>query len=223
MQVFWSNKLEECLKTAAGAKSLVHVEKRTITIFEMLADRVLTDLAKDIRQKYEQLITDLVHQRVVTRQLINEEIQSINEFAWLYHMRFYFNHKQKNALEQLQIKVANGDFFYGFEYLGVGEKLVQTTLTDRCYLTLTQALHWRLGGSPFGPAGTGKTESVKALGSQLGRFVLVFNCDKTFDGNAMGRIFVGLCQVGAWVASMSSIDLKRGCSLLFPSRSYSFR
>lgn len=101
-------------------------------------------------------------------------------------------------MEQLQIKVANGQFFYGFEYLGVAEKLVQTPLTDRCYLTLTQALHWRLGGSPFGPAGTGKTESVKALGSQLGRYVLVFNCDETFDGNAMGRIFVGLCQVGAW-------------------------
>ncbi|KAK8783262.1 hypothetical protein V5799_015396, partial [Amblyomma americanum] len=48
------------------------------------------------------------------------------------------------------------------------------------------------------PAGTGKTESVKALGHQLGRFVLVFNCDETFDFQAMGRIFVGLCQVGAW-------------------------
>ncbi len=35
--------------------------------------------------------------------------------------------------------------------------------------------------SPSGPAGTGKTESVKALGHQLGRFVLVFNCDETFD------------------------------------------
>jgi dynein heavy chain 1, cytosolic len=55
-----------------------------------------------------------------------------------------------------------------------------------------------MGGSPFGPAGTGKTESVKALGMQMGRFTLVFNCDETFDGNAMGRIFVGLCQVGAW-------------------------
>jgi dynein heavy chain 1 len=193
MQVQWSQKIEEYLKNEGGYMALQVVDKRTLQILELLADRVLTDLNKDIRQKYEQLITDLVHQREVTQSLIQQQIQSINDFAWLYHMRFYFNPKQKNPLEQLHIKLASGNFFYGFEYLGVGEKLVQTPLTDRCYLTLTQALHWRLGGSPFGPAGTGKTESVKALGSQLGRYVLVFNCDETFDGNAMGRIFVGLC------------------------------
>lgn len=130
MQVFWSNKVEDCLqkssqmKTGAGASSLTLVENRTKSILEMLAERVLTDLAKDIRQKYEQLITDMVHQREVTTQLIDEGIQSINEFAWLYHMRFYFNHRQQNALEQLEIKMANGNFFYGFEYLGVAEKLV---------------------------------------------------------------------------------------------------
>jgi len=77
--------------------------------------------------------------------------------------------------------MSNAVFYYGFEYLGIQEKLVQTPLTDRCYLTMTQALHFRFGGSPFGPAGTGKTESVKALGHQLGCFVLVFNCDETFD------------------------------------------
>jgi len=48
------------------------------------------------------------------------------------------------------------------------------------------------------PAGTGKTESVKALGAALGRFVLVFNCDETFDFSAMGRLLAGLSQVGAW-------------------------
>ena len=52
-------------------------------------------------------------------------------------MRFYWKPKEKNALEKLNIQMANGHFFYGFEYLGVGEKLVQTPLTDRCYLTLT--------------------------------------------------------------------------------------
>ncbi len=42
------------------------------------------------------------------------------------------------------------------------------------------------------------SETVKALGAQLGRFVLVFNCDEKFDFSAMGRLFCGLCQVGAW-------------------------
>ncbi len=50
-----------------------------------------------------------------------------------------------------------------------------------------------MGGAPFGPAGTGKTESVKMLGQNLGRFVLVFNCDETFNFAAMGWIFIGLC------------------------------
>ncbi|EER38945.1 dynein heavy chain [Histoplasma capsulatum H143] len=100
--------------------------------------------------------------------------------------------------QRLHVHMANAKLDYGFEYLGVPERLVRTPLTDRCFLTLTQALCQRLGGSPYGPAGTGKTESVKALGLQLGRFTLVFCCDDTFDFQAMGRIFLGICQVGAW-------------------------
>lgn len=38
-----------------------------------------------------------------------------------------------------------------------------------------------LGGNPYGPAGTGKTESVKAMGGLFGRQVLVFNCDEVIE------------------------------------------
>lgn len=54
---------------------------------------------------------------------------------------------------------------------GNAAKLVHTPLTDKCYLTLTQAMYMGLGGNPYGPAGTGKTESVKALASLFGRQV----------------------------------------------------
>jgi dynein heavy chain 1 len=59
---------------------------------------------------------------------------------------------------------------------------------------MTQALNAKFGGSPFGPAGTGKTESVKALGHALGRFVLVFNCDESFDFqvNYMSIVIISL-------------------------------
>ncbi|KAF9586482.1 hypothetical protein BGW38_004001 [Lunasporangiospora selenospora] len=164
----------------------------------VLADAVLKDLAPLQRKKCEHLITDLVHQRDVIRALIKSKVSSPKDFAWLSQMRFYFSSGHKDPLQCLTISMANASFLYGYEYFGVTDRLVQTPLTDRCYLTLMQALEGRLGGSPFGPAGTGKTESVKALGIQLGRFVLVFCCDENFDFQAMGRIFIGLSQVGAW-------------------------
>lgn len=76
------------------------------------------------------------------------------------------------------IRCNSAEFEYRFEYQGAAVGLVWTSLTEKCFLALTQAMKLGLGGSPTGPAGTGKTESVKALGSILGRLVIVFNCDE---------------------------------------------
>lgn len=59
-------------------------------------------------------------------------------------------------------------------------------------------MYMGLGGNPYGPAGTGKTESVKALAALMGRQVLVFNCDEGIDVTSMGRIFTGIVECGAW-------------------------
>jgi dynein heavy chain 1 len=195
IQVAWTASIESAFESSTSLEDPLEI---TLQGLDLLADVVLTELAPVTRRKCEHLITELVHQRDVTRALIAQNVTSNQAFSWLYQMRYYLDRNHENPLERLAIKVADTSFPYGWEYLGVPDRLVQTPLTDKCYLTLTQALDNQLGGAPFGPAGTGKTESVKALGVQLGRFVLVFCCDETFDFQAMGRIFVGLCMVGAW-------------------------
>jgi len=87
---------------------------------------------------------------MITRRLISRKVSSPRSFEWLCEMRFYLDTNQTDVLKQLTIQMANANFYYGFEYLGVQDRLVQTPLTDRCYLTMTQALEARLGGSPFG-------------------------------------------------------------------------
>ncbi|KAI0047641.1 dynein heavy chain protein 1 [Auriscalpium vulgare] len=195
IQVAWTASIEVAFETSQPLDGPLDTIRESL---DLLADVVLTELNPVTRRKCEHLITELVHQRDVTRTLIQQKAADNKHFAWLYQMRFYLDRAVENPLDCLAIRTADASFPYGWEYLGVPDRLVQTPLTDRCYLTLTQALDNQLGGAPFGPAGTGKTESVKALGVQLGRFVLVFCCDETFDFQAMGRIFVGLCQVGAW-------------------------
>ena len=194
-QVAWSTSVESAL--ASGGTDLPSLYDLQVKLLELLATMVLEDLDHLTRKKCEHLITESVHQRDVVGNLIRSGAASSTHYLWLLQMRYVYT-PDGDAVSRLRVKMANADLKYGFEYLGAPERLVRTPLTDRCFLTLTQAMAQRLGGSPYGPAGTGKTESVKALGVQLGRFTLVFCCDDTFDFQAMGRIFLGICQVGAW-------------------------
>ena len=142
------------------------------------------------RNKFTTVLIIDVHARDIIDSFVRDSIMDAREFEWESQLRFYW----EREADQLVIRQCTGEFGYGYEYMGLNGRLVITPLTDRIYLTLTQALSMQLGGAPAGPAGTGKTETTKDLAKALGLLCVVTNCGEGMDYKAVGKILSGLCQ-----------------------------
>jgi len=199
-RIVFARKVEEALgKSTDALSSLLSVlSNRLVEICSSSQDDDESRREnKLVTKKREHLIKDLVYQRDTLDKLSKTGVTDPAALEWNQEVRLYMEGDKGTV--SVKSRCANSTFPYGWEYLGVGDTLVQTPLTSRCYLTLTQALSRGFGGSPFGPAGTGKTETVKSLGRMFGRNVVVFNCDESFDAVSVGRILAGVSTVGFWV------------------------
>jgi dynein heavy chain len=206
LQILWTSQCHDALTKAKHNKQImVETNKQQLTTLQDLSSWCLEDLGSKMnRIKIETLVTIQVHQRDVfaelTRRFRERKLTDANDFEWLKQTRFTWSPNATDAHGQgaCIIAICDVEYKYNNEYLGCKERLVITPLTDRCFITLSQAMGMSLGGAPAGPAGTGKTETVKDLGRAVGVFVVVTNCTDQQRFTDMARIFKGLCQAGLW-------------------------
>ncbi|XP_037672459.1 dynein heavy chain 10, axonemal isoform X6 [Choloepus didactylus] len=195
-QVWWTWEVEDVFhKVKQGEKqAMKHYGRKMHQQIDELVTRITMPLSKNDRKKYNTVLIIDVHARDIVDSFIRGSILEAREFEWESQLRFYWDREP----DELNIRQCTGTFGYGYEYMGLNGRLVITPLTDRIYLTLTQALSMYLGGAPAGPAGTGKTETTKDLAKALGLLCVVTNCGEGMDYKAIGKIFSGLAQCGAW-------------------------
>ncbi|CAF4691617.1 unnamed protein product, partial [Rotaria sp. Silwood1] len=195
-QIWWSWEVEDTFnKVAKGQKmGMKNYAKQLNAQIEEVVTEIRNPLASNDRKKFNTVLIIDVHAKDIIDKFVRDSILDAREFEWESQLRFYWI----NEPDELMIRQCTGEFGYGYEYMGLNGRLVITPLTDRIYLTITQALSMYLGCAPAGPAGTGKTESVKDLAKALGLLCVVTNCGEGMDSLAIGKNLNGLCQSGAW-------------------------
>ena len=195
-QIWWTWETEDTFrKVKEGDKYAMKnfLTAQNIQLIQLVA-KVREKLSRHMRKKANTLLIVDVHARDIIDKFVRDSILDAREFAWESQLRFYWDRDCDDA----EIRQCTGRFDYGYEFYGLAGRLVITPLTDRCIMTLTQALTFNLGGSPAGPAGTGKTETVKDLAKGLAIACFVVNCGEGLDYRAMGNIYAGLAMIGAW-------------------------
>lgn len=197
--LFWSQDVEAALR-GEGSAGVRKYSKQMKTRLAEIIELVRSEIAPLVRCTLEALIVLFVHNKDTVADLTKAGVEKENDFEWLVQMRYYIEENpDKPGQQDMFVRITNSFLGYAYEYIGNSSRLIVTPLTDRCYRTCCGALHLLYGAAPEGPAGTGKTETVKDLAKGLARFCVVFNCSDELDTLAMAKFFKGLAASGGWL------------------------
>jgi len=192
--------------------SLTKFSEKQVNQLNDLVKLTQSDLSKGDRTRVMVCITMDAHARDIVEKMIRSNVNTVDSFMWQSQLKHKFRvppeharyrgrdpHLRGEGGERAEVAICDAILPYDYEYLGNGPRLVITPLTDRVYVTATQALNLKMGCAPAGPAGTGKTETTKDLANALAKLIYVINCSPEMDYKGLGNIFKGVASSGAWV------------------------
>ncbi len=202
-QILWTASVEASLRDSK-IKSMEQYEEKLKAQISEAVGLVRGDLEYIHRLTIETLLVLEVHAREIVRSLIEKKVLDDTAFEWISQLRYNYER------DDIKVKMVTACLRYGFEYMGNTSRLVITPLTDRCYRTLMTAKQLNRGGAPEGPAGTGKTETVKDLAKALGIYCVIFNGSEELDHLVVAKFFKGIASAGAWCCfdEFNRIDLE---------------
>lgn len=156
IQVLWTRDAEIAIKKSRIDRTIMKMtNQKFLDLLNALIDLTSKDLNKMQRIRFETMVTIHVHQRSVSSgikfrslriivlfssdifdDIVKLKVRTPVDFEWQKQARFYYNDEN----DEIVVKITDVIFVYQNEYLGITERLAITPLTDRCYITLAQAI-----------------------------------------------------------------------------------
>ena len=141
--IFWAREVLHAFQSTDVAAELEVCFERCKSQLTQLTQLVRGTLTKLQRKTVSTLITLDVHARDIVDDMLKNQTHKESDFGWQMQLRFYWEDEEDNC----RVRQTTA-FWYGYEYQGA--RLVGDYANDRCYMTLSDALHLKLGGAPAG-------------------------------------------------------------------------
>ncbi|KAJ8314952.1 hypothetical protein KUTeg_007102 [Tegillarca granosa] len=168
------------------------------------------------KTRLECMIAQSLYLRDILENMCNRKLREPTDFEWRRSIRCYFHpvasddggsvHEDDASLQDVALQdkqepliwILDTPYSYGNEFYGTDAGVALTPLTEKCFLTMSQALNNFQGSVVTGPVGVGKTETVKGLANIFGNFIYTFQCSSRCDSIAVGKIVQGTAMEGCW-------------------------
>ncbi|KAK6187606.1 hypothetical protein SNE40_005595 [Patella caerulea] len=199
-------------------KYVTHTSKLS-TVLSRGAWKTIDEVMLPVHKgRLECMVSQSLFLRDILENMSARKLREVTDFEWRRSIRCYL-HPVEEKQEPL-IWILDNHYSYGNEFYGSDVGVALTPMTERCFLTMSQALKQHHGSCVTGPVGVGKTETVKGLANILGNFLGMFHCSITFNPISLGKIAQGMAMDGCWGCFDEAQNLNREAIAVLMDCSY---